>query len=187
VTPGFWSGKVVLVTGHTGFKGAWLSLWLKKLGAKVVGYSLPPPTTPSLFLLARVGEVMESVEGDIRDLGHLGAVITEHRPDIVIPLAAQALVRYSYRNPVETYATNVMGTVHVMEAVRQSESIRALLNVTSDKCYENREWIWGYREGEPLGGHDPYSGEQHCAELGTAAYRQSYFTGSDESVGAVVA
>lgn len=187
MTPGFWSGKVVLVTGHTGFKGAWLSLWLKKLGAKVVGYSLPPPTTPSLFLLARVAEVMESVEGDIRDLGHLGAVITEHRPDIVIHLAAQALVRYSYRNPVETYATNVMGTVHVMEAVRQSESVRVLLNVTSDKCYENREWIWGYREGEPLGGHDPYSSSKACAELVTAAYRQSYFTGSDESVGAVVA
>ena len=187
MNPEFWSDKVVLVTGHTGFKGAWLSLWLKKLGAKVIGYSLPPPTTPSLFLLAHVADDMESVEGDIRDLEHLGAVITEHRPDIVIHLAAQALVRYSYRNPVETYATNVMGTVHVMEAVRQSESIRALLNVTSDKCYENREWIWGYREVEPLGGHDPYSSSKACAELVTAAYRQSYFTGSDESVGAVVA
>lgn len=187
MTSEFWSDKVVLVTGHTGFKGAWLSLWLRKLGARVIGYSLPPPTTPSLFMLARVADDMESVQGDIRDLDHLGAVITEHRPDIVIHLAAQALVRYSYRNPVETYATNVMGTVHVMEAVRQSESVRALLNVTSDKCYENREWIWGYREGEPLGGHDPYSSSKACAELVTAAYRQSYFTGSAESAGAVVA
>ena len=187
MNPEFWSDKVVLVTGHTGFKGAWLSLWLKKLGAKVIGYSLPPPTTPSLFSLARVADDMESVEGDIRDLEHLRAVIHRHQPDIVMHLAAQALVRYSYRNPVETYATNVMGTVHVLEAVRQSNSIRAVLNVTSDKCYENREWIWGYREVEPLGGHDPYSSSKACAELVTAAYRQSYFTGSDESVGAVVA
>lgn len=187
MNPGFWAGKVVLVTGHTGFKGAWLSLWLTKLGAKVIGYSLPPPTTPSLFQLARVAEIMDSVEGDIRDLEHLHAVFARYRPEIVIHLAAQSLVRYSYRNPVETYATNVLGTAHLLEAARQSKSPRALLSVTSDKCYENREWVWGYREGEPLGGHDPYSSSKACAELVTAAYRQSYFSGSGGSVGTAVA
>lgn len=185
--PEFWSDKTVLVTGHTGFKGSWVSLWLNKLGARVIGYSLPPPTTPNLFMSARVAEVMDSVEGDIRDLEHLTAVMTRYRPDIVIHMAAQSLVRYSYRNPVETFETNVMGTVHVLEAVRRSDSVRALLNVTSDKCYENREWIWGYREGEHLGGRDPYSASKACAELVTAAYRQSYFTPSVESVGAAVA
>jgi CDP-glucose 4,6-dehydratase len=187
MNPGFWAGKVVLVTGHTGFKGAWLSLWLRKLGAKVIGYSLPPPTTPSLFQLARVAEMMDSVEGDIRDLEHLHAVFTRYRPEIVIHLAAQSLVRYSYRNPVETYSTNVLGTAHLLEAARQAESPRALLSVTSDKCYENREWVWGYREGEPLGGHDPYSSSKACAELVTAAYRQSYFSGSGGSVGTSIA
>lgn len=187
MNPEFWAGKVVLLTGHTGFKGAWLSLWLKKLGAKVIGYSLPPPTTPSLFQLARVAEMVDSVEGDIRDLGHLQEVFTRYRPEIVIHMAAQSLVRYSYRNPVETYATNVLGTVHLLEAARQSKSPRVLLNVTSDKCYENREWVWGYREGEPLGGHDPYSSSKACAELVTAAYRQSYFSGSGGSAGTSVA
>lgn len=187
MNPAFWAGKVVLVTGHTGFKGAWLSLWLGKLGAKVIGYSLPPPTTPSLFQLARVAEIMDSVEGDVRDLEHLRSVFTRHRPEIVIHLAAQSLVRYSYRNPVETYSTNVLGTAHLLEAVRQCESTRAVLSVTSDKCYENREWVWGYREGEPLGGHDPYSSSKACAELVTAAYRQSFFSGSADSARAAVA
>lgn len=187
MNPGFWADKVVLLTGHTGFKGAWLSIWLKKLGAKVVGYSLQPQTTPSLFMLAQVADGIESIEGDVRNLDNLRAVVSRHRPDIVIHMAAQALVRYSYHHPVETYATNVMGSVHVMEVARESDSIRAVLNVTSDKCYENREWVWGYREGEPLGGHDPYSSSKACAELITAAYRKSYFAAPDASVGAVVA
>lgn len=176
---GFWNGKTVLLTGHTGFKGGWLSLWLQSLGAKVIGYSLPPPTTPSLFEVARVVEGMVSLIGDIRDLERLRAVIAERRPEIVIHMAAQALVRYSYTNPVETYATNVMGTVHLLEAVRQAGGVRVVINVTSDKCYENREWIWGYRENEAMGGFDPYSSSKGCAELVTAAYRNSFFNPTD--------
>ncbi|MBI5429520.1 MAG: CDP-glucose 4,6-dehydratase [Nitrosomonadales bacterium] len=175
VDPSFWNGKVVLLTGHTGFKGSWISLWLQSMGAKVVGYALAPPTDPSLFVAADVARGMTGITGDIRDLGHLRAVFAEHRPEIVIHMAAQPLVRYSYANPVETYSTNVMGTVHVLEAARLSGSVRAIVNVTSDKCYENREWVWGYRENEPMGGYDPYSNSKGCAELVASAYRSSYF------------
>jgi CDP-glucose 4,6-dehydratase len=173
--PTFWRGRRVLLTGHTGFKGAWLSLWLQRLGAEVTGFALPPPTTPSLFELARVASGMASVTGDVRDLDAVVNVAARVRPEVVIHMAAQALVRESYARPVETYAINVMGTVHVLEAVRLAGSVRAVLVVTSDKCYENREWVWGYREDEPMGGHDPYSSSKGCAELVTAAYRRSFF------------
>ena len=171
----FWNGKRVLVTGHTGFKGGWLSLWLQRLGADVVGYALPPPTTPSLYEAARVGDGMESVEGDVRDLERVRDVVRRHRPEVVFHLAAQPQVRYSYAHPVETYAVNVMGTVNVLEAVRQEGGVRSVVAVTTDKCYENREWVWGYRETDPMGGHDPYSNSKGCSELVVAAYRQSYF------------
>lgn len=172
----FWTGKTVFLTGHTGFKGSWLSLWLQSLGAKVVGYALQPPTNPSLFEVARVADGMTSIEGDIRDLTQLVAAMAEHQPEIVIHMAAQPLVRYSYRDPVETYSTNVMGTVNVLEAVRQAGSVRVVVNITSDKCYDNREWVWGYRENEPMGGYDPYSSSKGCAELVASAYRNSFFT-----------
>ena len=171
----FWRDKCVLLTGHTGFKGSWLSLWLQSMGAQVVGYALAPPTNPSLFEVAEVGNGMTSVIGDIRDLEHLREVFAEHQPEIVIHMAAQPLVRYSYSEPVETYSTNVMGTVNLLEAVRNTSSVKAVVNVTSDKCYENREWVWGYRENEAMGGHDPYSNSKGCAELVTAAYRNSFF------------
>ena len=171
----FWAGKTVFLTGHTGFKGGWLSLWLQALGAKPIGYSLPPPTNPSLFETAQVADGMISIEGDIRDLARLSAAMTEHQPEIVIHMAAQPLVRYSYQNPVETYSTNVMGTVNVLEAVRQTDSVKAVVNITSDKCYDNRERIWGYRENEPMGGYDPYSSSKGCAELVASAYRNSFF------------
>ena len=175
----FWRNKRVLVTGHTGFKGSWLTLWLRRLGARVTGYALPAATTPNLFELARVADGLQDVRGDVRDLDHLAAVCAEHAPEIVIHLAAQSLVRRGYQFPVETYATNVMGTVHVLEAVRLAGGVRVVVVVTSDKCYENREWVWGYRENEALGGRDPYSSSKGCAELVTAAYRQSYFAPSD--------
>jgi CDP-glucose 4,6-dehydratase len=171
----FWQDKRVLLTGHTGFKGSWLSLWLQSMGAHVVGYALAPPTNPSLFDVAEVSKGMTSIIGDIRDLAHLRKVFAEHKPEIVIHMAAQALVRYSYIEPVETYSTNVMGTVNLLEAVRSAGSVKAVMNVTSDKCYENREWEWGYRENEAMGGYDPYSNSKGCAELVTAAYRNSYF------------
>ena len=171
----FWRGKRVLMTGHTGFKGGWLSLWLQAMGAKVVGYALDAPTNPSLFEVAEVGKGMTSIIGDIRDLEKLRAVFAEHKPEIVIHMAAQPLVRYSYIEPVETYSTNVMGTVNLLEAVRSIASVRAVVNVTSDKCYENREWIWGYRENEAMGGYDPYSSSKGCAELVASAYRNSFF------------
>ncbi len=171
----FWHGKRVLLTGHTGFKGSWLSLWLQSMGAEVVGYALTPPTNPSLFEVAKVDQGMTSIIGDIRDLAHLQKVFTEHKPEIVIHMAAQPLVRYSYLEPVETYSTNVMGVVNLLEAVRQTKSVKAVVNVTTDKCYENREWAWGYRENEAMGGFDPYSSSKGCAELVTAAYRNSYF------------
>ena len=175
IDPGFWRGRRVLLTGHTGFKGGWLALWLQSLGAEVTGYALPPQTRPSLFEAARIGESMRSIEGDVRDLAALASAVQSARPEVVFHLAAQSLVRRSYRDPVETYATNVMGTVHLLEAVRTTGGVRAVVNVTSDKCYENREWTWGYRENEPLGGADPYSSSKACAELVSAAYRQSYF------------
>ena len=172
---GFWAGKAVLLTGHTGFKGSWLSLWLQSAGAKVIGYALQPPTSPSLFDAANVAEGMTSIEGDVRDFAALSRVFEKYRPEIVIHMAAQALVRRSYTNPIETYSTNVMGTVHLLEAARLSGSVRAIVNVTSDKCYENREWVWGYRENEPMGGYDPYSSSKGCAELVASAYRTSFF------------
>ncbi|MEQ1525766.1 MAG: CDP-glucose 4,6-dehydratase [Gallionella sp.] len=175
VEPSFWAGKTVLLTGHTGFKGSWLSLWLQSMGAKVTGYSLVPPTTPSLFEVANVAENMTNITGDVRDFSALSAVLEKYQPEIVIHMAAQALVRYSYSNPIETYSTNVMGTVHVLEAARRLNTVKAIVNVTSDKCYENKEWAWGYRENEPMGGYDPYSNSKGCAELVTAAYRNSYF------------
>jgi CDP-glucose 4,6-dehydratase len=175
VDQSFWVGKGVLLTGHTGFKGSWLSLWLQSMGAHVVGYALPPPTNPSLFVVANVAKGIRSVEGDIRDLAALSKVFEEHKPEIVIHMAAQPLVRYSYANPIETYSINVMGTAHLLEAARMAGGVRAIVNVTSDKCYENREWEWGYRENEPMGGYDPYSNSKGCAELVTAAYRSSYF------------
>ena len=175
MNPEFWRGKRVFLTGHTGFKGSWLSLWLQQLGADLSGYALAPPTTPSLFDVADVSAGMRSVIADIRDPSALTKAIQEAKPDIVIHMAAQPLVRYSYQAPVETYATNVMGTVHLLEAIRQTPSVRAVVNVTSDKCYENKEWHWGYRENEPMGGYDPYSNSKGCAELVTAAYRNSFF------------
>lgn len=175
MSPSFWRGKRVFLTGHTGFKGSWMSLWLQSLGADLTGYALSPPTQPSLFELARVGDAMRSIIGDVRDADALRRAMVEAQPDIVIHMAAQPLVRYSYTNPVETYATNVMGTVHMLEAVRQTSSVRAVVNVTTDKCYENREWNWGYRENEAMGGHDPYSSSKGCSELVTAAYRSSFF------------
>ena len=171
----FWYGKRVLITGHTGFKGSWLSLWLQSVGAHVTGFALSPPTTPSLFEVAHVADGMQSIMGDVRNLASLQKAMGDAKPEVVIHMAAQALVRHSYDNPVETYSTNVMGTVHLLEAVRGTPSVKAVLNVTSDKCYENREWVWGYREDEPMGGFDPYSNSKGCAELVTAAYRNSYF------------
>jgi CDP-glucose 4,6-dehydratase len=173
--PDFWLGKKIFITGHTGFKGSWLSLWLQSVGANVVGYALKPPTSPNLFEVAQVADGMTSIIGDVREREHLQAVIAQHQPEIVFHMAAQPLVRYSYANPVETYATNVMGTVHLFEAVRQVTSVKVVVNITSDKCYENKEWVWGYRENEPMGGYDPYSNSKGCAELVTSAYRHSFF------------
>lgn len=171
----FWRGKTVLLTGHTGFKGSWLSLWLQAMGAQVEGLALTPPTAPNLFTEARVGDGMTSHIGDIRDYGTVRKVMNEVKPEIVIHMAAQPLVRLSYDEPVETYATNVMGTVHVLEAARHTGTVRAIVNVTTDKCYDNKEWAWGYREDEPMGGHDPYSNSKGCSELVTSAYRRSFF------------
>ncbi len=170
-----WKDRSVLVTGHTGFKGAWLSLMLIRAGAKVTGFALSPPTSPSLFETADLASSMTSVIGDVREAKAIEAVVSDARPEVVFHLAAQALVRYSYDNPIETYATNVMGTAHVLEAVRHVGGTKAIVAVTSDKCYENREWVWPYRETDPMGGHDPYSSSKGCAELVIAAYRQSYF------------
>ena len=170
----FWAGKRVLVTGHTGFKGGWLCLWLQHLGARVVGYALKPSTDPSLYESARVAEGMTSVIADIRDLDGVCRAMKDFQPEIVIHMAAQPLVRLSYAEPVETYATNVMGTVHVLEAVRRTGSAPVVINVTSDKCYENRETLEPYREGDPMGGFDPYSSSKGCAELVTNAYRRSF-------------
>lgn len=171
----FWRGKRVLVTGHTGFKGSWLSLWLEAMGAQVTGYALAPPTDPSLFEQAQIAALMTHVEGDVRDLAHLSRVVADAKPEIVFHLAAQPLVRLSYEQPVETYATNVMGTVHLLEAIRQAGGVKAVVAVTSDKCYENREWVWPYRESDPMGGHDPYSNSKGCSELVISAFRRSYF------------
>lgn len=174
VAPDFWRGKRVFLTGHTGFKGSWLSLWLQSMGAHLHGYALPPPTQPALFEEAQVAQGMQSTLGDVRDLSELTKAMREFEPEIVLHMAAQSLVRLSYVQPVDTYATNVMGTVHVLEATRLTDSVRVVLNVTTDKCYENKEWHWGYREDEPMGGHDPYSNSKGCAELVTSAYRRSF-------------
>lgn len=172
---GFWSGKDVLVTGHTGFKGSWLVLWLRALGARVAGYALGPPSEPSLWDQLNLASEIRTDTADIRDLERLMRVFREFRPQIVFHLAAQSLVRPSYEDPVTTYSTNVMGTVNVLEAVRRSGSARVVINVTSDKCYENREWERGYRENDAMGGYDPYSSSKGCAELVTTAYRNSFF------------
>ncbi|MBP3950878.1 CDP-glucose 4,6-dehydratase [Bacillus suaedae] len=175
----FWNGKKVFITGHTGFKGAWLSLWLTMLGAKVTGYALTPPTSPSLFETAKIDQLIDSHKGNLNDLKHLQQVLTAANPDIVFHMAAQPIVGESYRDPVGTFQTNVMGTVNLLEAIRildrQGAKIRAVVNVTTDKCYENKEWNWGYRENEPLGGNDPYSASKACSEIVTAAYRKSFF------------
>ncbi len=171
-----WRGRRVFITGHTGFKGSWLALWLADLGAEITGYSLPAPTEPSLFEQADVANLIHrDIRGDVRDLPALQAAVMECQPEMVFHLAAQPLVRYSYAEPVETYATNVMGTVHLLEACRSAESIRGIVCITSDKCYENREWVWPYRENDPMGGHDPYSSSKGAAELVIAAYRRSFF------------
>lgn len=173
--PTFWRGKKVFLTGHTGFKGSWLSLWLHQLEAQVTGYSLEPPTSPSIFESAKVSTTIEkSITGDICDGKLFTNSMQQAKPEIVIHMAAQSLVRDSYIDPVATYATNVMGTVNMLEAVRNTPSVKAVLNITTDKCYENKEWLWGYRENEPMGGHDPYSSSKACAELVSSAYRNSF-------------
>ncbi|GAA0325776.1 CDP-glucose 4,6-dehydratase [Sphingomonas oligophenolica] len=170
-----WHGRRVFLTGHTGFKGSWLALWLTRMGADVTGFSLPAPAEPSLFEQARVGELVTHIEGDVRDFAAVEAAMTQARPEIVFHLAAQPLVRLSYDKPVETFATNVQGTVHVLDACRRVPDLRAVVCVTSDKCYENREWVWPYRESDPMGGHDPYSSSKGAAELIISAYRSSFF------------
>ena len=175
----FWRGRRVLVTGHTGFKGSWLCLWLQSLGASVTGFSGSRSTKPSLYELARVGEGMDSIAGDVCDPTAVARAVEACDPEVVFHAAAQALVRRSFEEPRETYETNVMGTVNVLDAVRlKGANVRAIVSITSDKCYENREWEWGYRESEPMGGHDPYSSSKGCAELVTAAFRNSFFSSS---------
>lgn len=178
----FYKGKKVLVTGHTGFKGSWMCKVLTNMGAEVAGYSLNPPTNPSLFEIAEIEKDIKSYIGDIRDLKKLKAVFDEFQPEIVLHLAAQPIVRDSYKNPVYTYETNVMGTVNILECVRNSESVKSFLNVTTDKVYENKEWCWGYRENEPLDGYDPYSNSKSCSELVTHSYKNSFFKDSDIAI-----
>jgi len=176
VEPGFWQDKRVLLTGHTGFKGTWLALWLQSLGAHVTGFSLGVPTQPALYELARADEGVERISGDVRNPEGVLAAVRDSAPEVIFHMAAQSLVRRSFAEPRETYETNVMGTVNVLDAVRIVGGVRVVVNVTSDKCYENREWDWGYREHEPMGGHDPYSSSKGCAELVTGAYRRSFFS-----------
>jgi CDP-glucose 4,6-dehydratase len=171
-----WQGRRVFLTGHTGFKGGWLALWLASRGALIRGYALDPETEPNLFTAASVGSVAEDVRGDIRDYPKLEASMREFSPEVVFHLAAQPLVRRSYTDPLGTYATNVMGTAHVLEAVRKTPSVRAVLCITTDKCYQNQEWVWPYRESDPLGGYDPYSSSKACAEIVSSAYRSSFFS-----------
>jgi CDP-glucose 4,6-dehydratase len=170
----FWCAKRVFLTGHTGFKGGWLSLWLQSMGATIRGLSLTPPTEPALFNVARIAEGMEHHIADIRDYTAVKSAMEDFKPEIIFHMAAQPLVRLSYQQPIETYATNVMGTVHLLESARHAGSVKAIVNITTDKCYENREWVWGYREDEPMGGHDPYSNSKGCAELVSSAYRKSF-------------
>jgi CDP-glucose 4,6-dehydratase len=179
VDPLFWRNKRVFLTGHTGFKGSWLSLWLQSMGANLCGFALKPSTNPALFALANVGNEMRSIIGDVRDYPSVLQAMTSHKPEIILHMAAQPLVRQSYIDPIETYSTNVMGTVHLFEAIRNIVGVRAVVNVTSDKCYENKERILGYRENEPMGGHDPYSNSKGCSELVTSGYRQSFFANGE--------
>lgn len=178
----FWRGKRIFLTGHTGFKGGWLTLWLHRLGAQVRGFALPPDTSPNLFEAARIASRCESLFGDIRRADALSVALAEFQPDVVLHLAAQALVQQSYREPVVTYETNVMGTINVLEAIRRTPSVRAVVIVTTDKCYENREWVWPYREDEALGGHDPYSSSKACAEIAVAAWRRSFLRSNGVAV-----
>ncbi len=182
IDPGFWKGRRVFLTGHTGFKGSWLSMWLTSLGSEVTGYALEPPTVPSLYDICGVGGLMRSVTADVRDGESLARAMGEARPEVVIHMAAQPLVRDSYKNPVETYNINVMGTVNMLEAVRGCKGVRAVINVTTDKCYENKECLWGYSEDSVLGGYDPYSNSKACSELVTASYRSSFFNPKDYAV-----
>lgn len=175
MTLNFWLGRRVFITGHTGFKGSWLSLWLNSLGAQVTGYALSPPTDPSLFVAAKIADGMDSIIDDVQNLSALKAAMKRAKPEVVFHMAAQPLVRYSYENPVETYTTNVIGTINLLESVREVPSVRVVIVITTDKCYENREWLWGYRESDRLGGYDPYSNSKACAELAVSAYRSSYF------------
>jgi CDP-glucose 4,6-dehydratase len=185
-----WSGCRVFLTGHTGFKGSWLGLWLARLGARVRGYALDPATSPNMFSLARAGDLVEDVRGDILDFAKLRDSLAEFAPQVVFHLAAQPLVRRSYADPLGTYAANVMGTAHLLQAVREVSGIKAVVCITTDKCYENREWVWPYRESDPLGGYDPYSSSKACAELVAAAFRNSFFASSnlqDHRVGVATA
>lgn len=175
MNPQFWRKRRVLVTGHTGFKGSWLSLWLQSLGAELAGYSLPPPSQPSMYLLADVGKEMSSIHGDVLDLAHIRRVVEQHQPEIVFHLAAQSLVRRSYTDPVGTYAINVLGTAHTLEAMRDVASVRAVVVATSDKCYDNRNGVRTYKETDMLGGSDPYSSSKASAELVTAAFRDAFY------------
>lgn len=172
---GFWKNRRVFLTGHSGFKGSWLSIWLNSLGAEVTGYALHPPSFPSLFELCKVNKLINSIQGDVRDASLLQKCMSKVEPEIVIHMAAQSLVKESYARPIETYTTNVIGTVNLLESVRQCNSVRAVINVTTDKCYENKEWSWGYREIDPLGGYDPYSSSKACSEMVTASYRSSFY------------
>jgi CDP-glucose 4,6-dehydratase len=178
----FYKGKRVLVTGHTGFKGSWLCLILNRLGSDIHGYALTPPSDPSLYKVAEIDKIVSSRISDIRDYQSLSKTLAEVEPEIIFHLAAQPLVRDSYKNPIETYATNVMGTVNLLEAVRHTTSVKAVVNVTTDKCYENKEWIWGYRENENMGGYDPYSNSKGCSELVTSAFRNSFFNSKDYGI-----
>ena len=171
----FWRNKKVFLTGHTGFKGAWLSLWLQHLGAEVTGYALKPPSNPSFYDVTDISKNMVSIEGDVRDFNALTEALVNSDAEIVFHLAAQSLVRPSYEDPIETYSTNIMGTVNLLQAIRNCSSVRSIVNITTDKCYENKEWLWSYRENEPLGGYDPYSSSKACSELVTSSFTKSFF------------
>ncbi len=175
----FWKGKKVFLTGHTGFKGSWLAIWLNAMGAKVIGYALKPPTKPSIFKLCRIDKITKTIIGDIRDKNKLEKSILKFKPEVIIHMAAQPLVRESYKNPHETYETNIMGTVNLFEAARKCKTVKAIVNVTTDKCYENKEHLRGYKEDEPMGGYDPYSSSKACSEIVTSAYRSSFFNPKD--------